>query len=715
MSKKLVIVESPAKAKTIEKYLGPDYIVRASKGHIKDLAIFKTNIGVDIDNGFAPKYVIIDEKKDTVKGLIAAAGGVEEILLASDPDREGEAIAWHLADILKDKNVPIKRVFFHEITKKGVQKGIANPTILNENLYDAQQARRVLDRLVGFLVSPYLMNKVGPKLSAGRVQSVAVRMIVDREREIENFKPEEYWNILAALGKQKSPQDCFIAKYSGKITEGETANKIKKDLEKDSFIISELEEKEKKRNPYPPFITSSLAASAAGRYKFAAARTMKAAQALYESGLITYMRTDSVRISPDAIDACRDWLSQNNYDVPNKPNVYATKNSAQDAHEGIRPTDILKLPKNIYLSEDEQKIYKLIWERFVASQMNPALYDTVSVTVTSSSNHILKANGRVLKYKGWLEISGDLDNDDDGETKLPLLKKNEQLILVPPKVKSEQKFTQPPPRYSEKTLIKELEKKGIGRPSTYATIMSKITDRNYVDKKADMFIATELGKKVIDKLVGIFKFMEYEYTANMEEKLDKIASGDLKYIAMMTDFYTPFETELRKAYKKEIIITEFKCDLCQSFMHLRKSNYGIFLGCGNYPNCKFTAKCEMEDGKPVLLKVKTASNINCPNCNAAMVQKNGKYGPFYACTTFPKCNGQLSIAFGKCKKCQNKMLIKAFDRELKLACSGYPSCRNVEEVPENCPIKWTYPDVKPRITTTVAKVLKRKKSEPDEK
>jgi DNA topoisomerase-1 len=711
-SKTLVIVESPAKAKTITKYLGQEYIVRASFGHIIDLASGgKYGIGIDLEKDFKPKYKIIPDKKDKLQAIIDAASNVKEILIASDPDREGEAIAWHLAQALETTGVPIKRVLFHEITKNSILKSIGNPGDLNKDLFDAQQARRALDRIVGYLVSPFLINSLGPSLSAGRVQSVAVRMVVDREREIESFKPEEYWNILASLSKPESPQDGFVARYANKITNKETAQQVKTDLEGDTFVISELEEKEKKRNPLPPLITVSLQTTAAGRYKFPAARTMKAAQSLYESGLITYMRTDSVRSDPAAIDACRDWLKKHNHEFPSKPNAYASKGSAQDAHEAIRPTDVCKLPQNIYVSEDEQKIYRLIWERFVASQMNPALYDTVSLTVKSSSGHLLKANGRVLKYKGWLEITGDFENDDEGETKLPLLKKGDILTLIPPRVKAEQKFTQPPPRYSEKTLIKELEKRGIGRPSTYAAIMSKITDRNYVTKKGEMFLATEMGKKIIDALTNHFNFVEYKYTADMEEQLDRIAEGKLKYLSMMQEFYTPFSSQLKQAYTAHQKDYGFQCELCQEKMALKHGKFGFYMACGNYPACKNTFSCEMVDGQPVKTeKIKTVvEGATCPKCSAGMIRKDGKFGPFYSCSNYPKCNGSGKIPFGKkCSQCHtNELYMTVFNGQMKLACMGYPNCKNVEDLPSDAKVNWVDPqEIKDKpLIKTVQKVI----------
>ena len=419
-NKTLLIVESPAKAKTISKYLGTGYVVRASYGHIADLTTTgKDKLGVDVDNNFKTKYAVIPGKKDKLKSILDACSDAKEIYIAADADREGEAIAFHLANELKATGLPIKRVTFGEITKSAITKAVKAPGKLNKDLYDAQQARRVIDRIVGFLVSPYLIKKFGKNFSAGRVQSIAVKMTVDREREIEKFIPEEYWDINATFAKPSDKTDNFIAKYFNKVTTKKVADKIKKDLDTDTYQISDIKHQEKKKNPYPPLITSTLTAAAAGRYRFPAAKTMKAAQTLYEAGHITYMRTDSVRSSPESIKSCRQWLTDNSHDIPASPNVYKTKKSAQDAHEAIRPTDVSVTPDKVFVNQDEQKVYRIIWERFMASQMKPAKYDTATVTVKSSSGHLLRASGRILKYKGWLAVASDSDPSKD--SKLPVL------------------------------------------------------------------------------------------------------------------------------------------------------------------------------------------------------------------------------------------------------------------------------------------------------
>ncbi|KKN67647.1 hypothetical protein LCGC14_0459060 [marine sediment metagenome] len=689
-TKTLVIVESPGKISQISKYLGSDFIVKASFGHVVDLTTSgKGNLGVDIENGFKPKYAIIANQKDKVKTIISAAGNAKQIYLATDDDREGEAIAWHLAEILEKTKLPIFRVKFNEITKKAVTNGVKNPGSLNADLYDAQQARRVLDRIVGFSVSPFLIKRFGPKMSAGRVQSVAVRMVVDKEREIEAFKPEEYWTITSELAKPSSKKDSLTAKYATKVTNSKDAKKIKADLDTDTYKVSDIIEDEKKKKPYPPFITADLVQSAAGKYRFAAARTMKTAQSLYESGKITYIRTDSYRLSDDSVADCRAWLSDNGHDMPDKPNIYIVKKGAQDAHEAIRPTDVNLTPKNVYLSDDEQKLYTLIWERFVASQMKPALYDSVAVTVKTSSDHILKANGRTLKYKGWLEITSDLDHDDS-DLKLPALKKNDNLDLVPPKVKASQKFTKPPSRFTEQTLVKALKKNGIGRPSTYAAIMSKITHKNYVIKKSNAFVPTDQGKKVVDSLIKFFKFMNYDYTAEMEEKLDQIAAGKLKYVGMLSTFYKPFQAQLKEAYLSDQIDYGFKCDKCGEVMILRHtSKYGFFLGCFAYPKCRFTLSCEVVDGKPVVNAAKNnskelVSGVECPKCKAGMYESAGKWGPFYSCSEYykTKCKGTRKVPYGKkCEDCGNELYATIYNDEDVLFCMN-PNCYYKEPLPK---------------------------------
>ncbi len=711
MSKTLVVVESPKKAKEIQKYLGSEYVVRASYGHVVDLVSTQNNrLGVDINNNFKPTYGIIPDKKDKIAAIIDASKGADKIYLAQDDDREGMAIAWHIAKVLKT-TTPTYRVIFREITKRGVKEGIANPHNIDKNVFDAQQARRVLDRLVGFLVSPLVMEMLGPNLSAGRVQSVALRLIVDREREIENFKPEEYWSITTTLAKKQLLSDKFVARLVNKVTNKSDATKIKNDLDSDSYQITDVVGEEKQKKPFPPLTTASLQQAASRKYKLSSDRTMKAAQGLYESGLVTYIRTDSIRCSPESVNELRTWLAANKYDVPDKPTFYAAKGNAQDAHEAIRPTSVEVLPASINLSEDEKNVYGLVWERFVASQMKPALYDTVVVTVKSSSGHILKANGRVLKYKGWLEIMGEVKDEDDQEGKLPILTKGDVVVLVPPKVKAEQKFTQPPPRYKNHSLVHELEHRGIGRPSTYASIIAKVTDRNYVEKKGDTFYATDLGKKVVDVLVKFFDFMQYQYTAEMEDQLDKIAEGKLDYLGMMNSFFPKFKEQLKKADNSNDNDFGINCWVCNSNMRLKHGKFGYYMACADYPECKTSKSCEVIDGKPVFKErtdVKLVDGVVCPKCSSGMAVKDGKFGKFYACIKYPRCTGSGKIPSGvKCDKCGFDMYVTIFSGVSKLACTGYPACRNIKELPDGFVLNWVDPKtIQKKKNKIIQKVLK---------
>lgn len=640
--KTLVIVESPNKVKKLSQYLGPGYIVKASVGHVVDLAQEGFgNYGIDIDNGYKPKYKMIDNKKQVVSNILTTAQSVDQIYLATDPDREGEAIAFHLRDLLKKLKKPFYRITFNAITKDAVQKAIKNPGQLNENLFDAQQARRVVDRIVGFGASPLLMKLLGPDLSAGRVQSVATRLIVDRDREIESFVPEKYWNITAQLAKS-AKDESFSAKYSKEIKDEKIAKKIKSDLDNDTFKITKVESKEKLRNPPPPLTTSRLQQLAASKCGLSVTKTMKAAQGLYEGGHITYLRTDSVRCTPESIEMVRDYLKDNNFPYPKKPNVYSSKDSAQDAHEAIRPTDVSKKASELFTDKEQIKVYELIWNTFVASQMDSAVYDTMSITIESSSKHELKANGRTLKSPGFLAISKDFDEDSSSDVKLPLLKEKDDLILVPPKIKLEEKQTQPPPRYGEGSLVKELDKRGIGRPSTYGDIVEKIKGRGYVELQGKTYHSTEKGRKVIDFLKNSFKFMEYEYTANMESQLDKISEGNLNYIDMVDSFYSTFNSEMNSAKKAGSEGAEIVCPKCAMKMEKRKGKFGEFYSCIDYPNCKGIINIKSEkntDRKPE----KVYENIKCDACNIGMVKRKGMFGEFYACRNYPKCKEKKKI------------------------------------------------------------------------
>lgn len=591
MNKTLVIVESPSKAANIQKYLGTNYIVKASFGHIKDLASGgKNGIGVDVNNNFKPKYVINPDKMKVVDELITIAEQCDKILLFSDDDREGESIAYHLNQCLASVGIPTFRGRFIEITKTAIQGAINNVGDIDMNLFRAQEARRILDRIVGFMVSPFLMKYFGNNLSAGRVQSVAVRMIIDREREIEAFKPEEYWNFNIKLSPNN--QDSFSAKYEKKLKNKQEAEAVKADLvgadiTKSEFVVDKIISKEKKEKPQPPLITGKLQQIMASKFGFPSDKTMKCAQTLYEGGYCTYIRTDSVRASDDAIKSARKWLNENNYETPKSSNVYSAKEAAQDAHECIRPTNINNLPDEIMVNDDERTVYKMIWQYFIASQMTPAVFDTLEVKIKSINNpqHTFKAGGKALKKQGYLAIFG---TNADVKIDIPFLNEGDKLFLFGKyPIVFEQKFTQPPARYTEAAILKELETKQIGRPATYAQIIKTITGRNYVEKHGQSYHATELGKQITDVLKKFFPFMEYDYTAELEKQLDDIAAGKLDQLKMMNDFFDPFKKQLNKAY------SDYGAELCEKcgspmIKRTNKQNNNEFLACSSYPSCFYT-------------------------------------------------------------------------------------------------------------------------------
>lgn len=596
--KTLVIVESPSKGAHIQEYLGKDYIVMASKGHITDLAKGgKHGLGVDVNKDFKPFYVLMDDKMDVLDNLLAAAKKVDQIYIASDPDREGEAIAWHLQDRLMDTGKPIKRIVFNEIKKSVVLKAVKNPRDVNINLFHSQEARRILDRLVGFTASPFLMNFFGPKLSAGRVQSVVTRMVIDREREIEAFIPEEFWTIQVSLS---DGSDTFISKYVNRITDVKVADAAKKALNVKDYIVSSVISDEEKKKPQPPLVTSTLQRLMSKEHGFSADRTMKAAQGLYESGYCTYIRTDSVRVGDEALEEVRKWLTDNKYVIPAKGIVYENGDAAQDAHECIRPSDLTLSPTQNFaiIDADEKLVYEVIWKNFVASQMMPAVYDTLNVLVHPKGDpkSLVKASGKALKSKGYLEIMGI---NDTNSIDIPNLKVGQALTLDSGKnaVKMDKKQTQPPPRYSEDKLIKELVNKKIGRPATYADLLSKITARNYVEKKGSVFHATDLGKKITDVLVQFFTFMDYNYTAKMEQQLDEVEAGKINHKDMLKNFYPGFKQEIDKAYMKH---GGTLCDKCGSPMSVRtvRETGNKFLACSAYPKCKNTQNIVVENAPP---------------------------------------------------------------------------------------------------------------------
>src|SRR5216117_3960142 len=670
--KSLVIVESPAKANTINKYLGSDYVVKASLGHVKDLP--KSKLGVDVLHDFEPVYDVIPGKEKVVKELRAAAKSASRILLAADPDREGEAICQHLKEVLDGSKAEVFRVLFNEITPKAIRAAVETPGRINQNIVDAQQARRILDRLVGYQISPLLWDKVRRGISAGRVQTVALRMIVEREREVQAFTPEEYWSIIAKLEGRQPPQfNARLVKIKGKSAEVKNqadAEHIRDLAKKSEFLVESVVTKEKKRNPVPPFTTSKLQQDAARRLRFTVKKTMMLAQRLYEGvelgeegrvGLITYMRADSTRVSDDAMQMVRSYVSDvygSNY-LPEKPVFYKTKKDAQDAHDAIRPTFVGRRPDDLkaYLSDDELKLYRLIWTRFVASQMNPAVYDQTTVEI-SAKDYLFRANGRVMKFDGFLKVyeeSADDDNrgkptgEEEDDIALPPLTVGEKLRLID--VTPRQHFTEPPPRYTEASLVKALEEKGIGRPSTYASILTTIQDREYVTKHQGKFKPTELGAVVTELLVKHFEdIFDIQYTARMEEELDEVEDGKMTWVEALDEFYNKFEKDLKKAsknmenLKRQEIPTDEVCEKCGSPMVKKWGQFGSFLACSAYPECKNTKELALEEPPKEGQPAADAEPEPCENCGRPMALKRGRFGQFLACTGYPECKTTRKLA-----------------------------------------------------------------------
>lgn len=647
---KLVIVESPAKAHTIQKYLGPDYEVLASMGHVRDLPA--SRLSVDVKNDFAPNYENIKGKGELIKKLRNEAKKSDYVYLATDPDREGEAISWHLAQLLKLDETEQNRVTFNEITKSGIKYGMEHPRCIDQQLVDAQQARRVLDRIVGYEISPFLWKKIRKGLSAGRVQSVAVRLIVDREDEIRAFTPEEYWTLEALLAKQGAKAKPFTAKYYGtggkkcEITSEEQANALKAAAEKQPFIIKSIKTGTRQKNPAPPFITSTLQQDASRRYGFQAKRTMKVAQELYEGinlpdmgavGLITYMRTDSLRISDEALSAAHDYIRRTYGDsyALAKPRTFRSKSNAQDGHEAIRPTMIELSPMKIKdsLSADQFKLYKLVWERFIASQMAACVQDTVSADITAGE-HLFKASGFSVRFDGYTRLYTETqDNDEEQGTNLPRLEEGEQLNLK--ELKPGQHFTQPPPRYTEATLIRELEENGIGRPSTYAPTLSTILQRGYVEREGKALKPTIVGETVTRLMKEQFgKIVDVKFTAEMEKELDEVEEGKTEWVGMMHHFYDDF-TEMLQSAEKNMEGTKMKipdeetdivCELCGRKMVVRHGKYGKFLACPGFPECKNTKTLQQE------------TPGSCPRCGKKVLAKKSKTGrTYYGCEDNPAC------------------------------------------------------------------------------
>jgi len=770
MAKALVIVESPAKAKTINKFLGRDFIVKASMGHVRDLP--KRTLGVD-EVSFEPEYAILPDKKKTLADLKKSAKGAEAVYLASDPDREGEAICWHLMEELrKGTDAEFHRVLFNEITKRAILAAFESPLEINMHKVEAQQARRILDRLVGYKISPLLWEKVRRGLSAGRVQSVALRIICQREREIQAFVRREYWSLTARLAGENPPE--FSAKLvlcDGKKAEpanagetdkmlGELGYKLvtepgegkgaliasAKGVKPEAFKVASVQAREKKKHPYPPFITSKLQQDAARQLGFTVKKTMRVAQGLYEGreigdagtvGLITYMRTDSTRAADDAITAAREYILATYGDkaLPEKPRAYKVAKQAQEAHEAIRPTTTEFSPDKVkaFLGRDELRLYTLIWNRFIASQMSSAVFDLTRVDI-EVGRYTFRANGSVLKSAGWLAVyqqgkaedprDRDEDDSDSEDRRLPRLVEGE--VLDPKEILPKQHFTQPPPRFSEATLVKELEENGIGRPSTYATILGTIMDRDYVVKDNRRFSPTELGFLVNELMVASFgDIVDVGYTARMEELLDKIEAGDLDWIDALREFHEKFGKDLERAkvemrdVKREAIPTDQTCDKCNKMMVLKWGRFGQFLACSGYPDCKSTRDlsedAEIEDGDPSdakaaakTAKVKAApSQVEveaepCEKCGESMVLRRGRYGPFLACSSYPDCKNTRKVTTGKdgkaeakadrlldeeCPKCSSKLSIKQGRYGEFTACSSYPKCRFVKmkETGVGCP------------------------------
>ena len=729
MAKSLVIVESPSKARTIKKYLGRDFRVEASSGHLVDLP--SRSLGVDIQDGFKPEYTVIKGKAKYLENLRKASRGAEKVYLASDPDREGEAIAWHIANSL-DLWDKVHRVLIHEITEAGVRESMSRPLAINTDRFESQQARRILDRIVGYKVSPVLWKKVRKGLSAGRVQSVALRFVVDREREIQDFKPREYWTLDALVKRAADPDaDAFTASLhsfrgkKAKIENAQQSGEIVSAISGKDFVVGTIEKKERRRRPLPPFITSTLQQDSSKKHRFSVKKTMMVAQGLYEGvelgsegpvGLITYMRTDSVRASGNAVAEARGFISENyggDY-VPKRPNTFKVKKSAQDAHECIRPTFPSRRPEDLrrFLSEDQYKLYSLIWKRFIASQMTPAVYDQTRVDITAGEA-VFRATGNVMKFPGFTAAyeeaaeraeTGDTDKDSkkDENKRLPELSEKDVLSLL--KLDPKQHFTQPPPRYSESSLVKELEEKGIGRPSTYASILSTIQDRGYAERQKGRFVPTSLGFSVNDFLMeGFPGIMNEEFTARMESDLDRVEEGEIHWVELLRGFYDGFSKSVTRAEeeiegRKIEIPTDIECDKCGAPMVIREGRYGQFLSCSGYPECKNAQDFERaEDGRIVVGKKadpEVCEDIECDKCGAPMVIKEGRYGQFLSCSKYPDCknpkeftrqDGRIVIKQKeapevredvKCEKCGKPMVVRRSRRGPFLGCSGYPKCRS---------------------------------------
>ena len=722
MPKALVIVESPAKAKTINKYLGKQYVVKASLGHIKDLP--KKDLAVDVEHGFEPRYEIIEGKRKLINELKQTAKKVDSVYLAADPDREGEAICFHLQEELQGKKngePQIFRVMFNEITKNAIQKAFQNPGMVDTKLVDAQQARRVLDRLVGYKISPLLWDKVRRGLSAGRVQTVALRVIVDREAEIAAFIKKEYWTLDAELAGRKPPAlTARLIKKDDQTPElgsQEASGDVLAQLDGAAYTVKSVTTREKRRNPVAPFITSTLQQESSRKLRFSVKRTMMLAQRLYEGvelgkegavGLITYMRTDSTRLSAEAVQDARAYIAVKYGPefLPESPNVYRSKKDAQDAHEAIRPTLMEHSPDDVekYLAEDELKLYRLIWNRFVASQMTPAVFDQTTIDISArgkdASEYLFRATGSVLKFGGFLKVyeeGKDQSDEEDEELKHRLPAVAEGEILKLRSLLPEQHFTEPPPRYNEATLVKKLEADGVGRPSTYASILSTIQEREYVKKEGGRFIPTELGKVVTGLLIESFDdIFDVKYTARMEEELDEIEDGQIPWRAAIGEFYEKFDKDLKHAEEHMTDIkrmekpTDLTCEKCGKPLVIKWGRHGSFIACTGYPDCTYTRELtvDLPDVDKVDLS-EQGEDEYCENCGRPMVLKKGRFGTFYACTGYPDCKTTKPIGGQqkkpdvqleeKCPTCGNNLVLKTGRYGEFTACGNYPTCKYVKQ------------------------------------
>jgi DNA topoisomerase-1 len=741
VAKSLVIVESPAKAKTLSKFLGKGYVVKASYGHVRDLP--RNRLAVDVNRNFKTQFQVVKGREKVLEDLRKAARGAQAIFLATDPDREGEAIGWHLVQELKPPKKAVRRVVFREVTKRAVQEAFAHPGSLDERKVDAQQARRILDRLVGYQVSPLLWEKVRRGLSAGRVQSVALRLVVDREHEIRAFVSQEYWTIEALLAAGAPPEfRARLFKINGGKVEVHTedeAQTLLRELEQQRFSVKGVSTRERRRYPVPPFTTSKLQQEAVRKLRMTARRAMMIAQQLYEGievgkegavGLITYMRTDSTRVSTESVGEARNYITERfgaNY-IPERPPVYKSAKAAQEAHEAVRPTSVNRDPNAVapYLTRDQLNLYTLIWNRFVASQMPPALFDVTTIDV-EAGRFLFRATGRVTRFQGFMRLyvegtdegvkpraeegqEADTNGENDGEMTLPLLQEGEvlELRLLDP----DQHFTQPPPRYTEATLVKELEENGIGRPSTYATILQVIQNRDYVEKDKGKFKPTEIGEVVVGLLVKSFpRIMDHEFTARMESVLDEIEEGKADWLEEMRRFYGAFSGWLEEAktgmenLKALEEKTEETCEKCGSHMVIRWGRFGKFLACSAYPECKNTRELASSNdrlpstdggGGESAESVDTGRSTGeeervCDECGRPMVLKRGRYGLFWACSGYPECRyvlspdrkegGATEPSDEKCETCGAQMVIRHGRYGRFLACSAYPKCRTVRSLP----------------------------------